>query len=300
MGKALESEDKSREILIVGCGDIGRRVATLALAEGIKVHATYRLPPQAGQLSAAGISPVACDLDQSMPVTGLPSRGATVFYFAPPPGGGEIDPRVRVFCGSIEPGEEPEKIVYISTSGVYGDTGADWATEETPVRPQTARARRRLDAETLLRGWGRARGVAVIVLRVTGIYGPGRFPLDRLRAGQPVLREEEAPYTNRIHADDLARVCLAAAERGEDGDLFNVSDGHPGTMTEYFNAVADAFDLPRPPQIGLAEAQGVMTPLMLSYLSESRRLDNRRMLEKLGVRLQFPTLIDGLRQAPGK
>ncbi len=296
----MKVADKKQEILIVGCGDVGKRVAKLARAAGKQVSATFRLPEQAAMLEEFGILPVAADLDQPGPIAGLPTRGATVFYFVPPPGGGEIDTRVRVFCGSIEPGEEPDRIIYISTSGVYGNTGADWVTEETPVRPQTARARRRLDAETLLRGWGRAHGVAVIVLRVTGIYGPGRFPLDRLRAGQPVLREEEAPYTNRIHADDLAQVCLAAAERGDDGNLFNVSDGHPGTMTEYFNAVADAFDLPRPPQIGMTEAQGAMTPLMLSYLSESRRLDNRRMLDKLGVRLQFPTLIDGLRAARGK
>ncbi len=272
-----------KDVLIIGCGDIGRRVARLELARGARVHGTVRLPGQAAELERLGIRPVAADLDQPGPIAGLPTRGAIVYYFAPPPGGGDLDPRVRVFCGSVEPGEEPAKIVYISTSGVYGDTGAAWVDEATPVRPQTARARRRLDAETLLGAWGQTRGVAVVILRVTGIYGPGRFPLDRLRQGQPVLREEEAPFTNRIHADDLARVCLAAADRGESGEIFNVSDGRPGTMTEYFNAVADAFGLPRPPQVSLADAQRQMSPLMLSYISESRRLSNRRMLEKLGV-----------------
>ncbi len=284
-----------QKILIVGCGDIGCRVAHLAQGAGTPVSATYRLPEQAAALEKLGIRPVAADLDQPGPIAGLPTRGATVFYFVPPPGGGDVDTRVRVFCGSVEPGDEPKKIIYISTSGVYGDAGDEWVTEETPVAPQTARARRRLDAEELLRAWGKARGVAVLILRVTGIYGPGRFPLERIRAGHPVLREAEAPYTNRIHADDLARVCLAAAEKGMNGDIFNVSDGHPGTMTEYFNAVADAFGLPHPPQIGMAEARQIMTPLMLSYLGESRRLDNRRMREKLGLQLRYPTLAEGLR-----
>ncbi len=284
-----------KQIVIVGCGDIGRRVARIALAQGMAVAALVRSPEKAGELEAMGISAVAGDLDAPSPVDGLPTRGAVVFYFVPPPGGGEIDTRVRTFCGSIEPGEEPEKIVYLSTTGVYGDTRGEWVTEETPVNPQTSRGRRRLDAEELLRNWGRHRRVSTIILRVTGIYGPNRFPLDRIKGGHPVLREEEAPYTNRVHADDLARVCLAAAERGEDGEVFNVSDGRPGTLTEYFDAVADAFGLPRPSRVTMEEARKVMTPLMLSYIAESRRIDNRRMRERLGVELLYPTLEAGIR-----
>jgi nucleoside-diphosphate-sugar epimerase len=137
--------------------------------------------------------------------------------------------------------------------------------------------------------------VPVVILRVTGIYGPGRFPVSQLAGGQPVLLEELAPLTNRIHQDDLARVCLAAAAQGEDGDIFNVSDGHPTTMTHYFNAVADLLGYPRPAQVSLEEARAVMSPLMLSYMSESRRMDNSRMLEKLGIRLLYPDLEAGLR-----
>lgn len=289
----MKKEEK--KILIVGCGDVGRRVARRALAEEMAVSALVRSKIQVRELLEMGIQTVVGDLDRPEPVAGLPTRGAAVFYFVPPPGGGNTDSRVRIFCGSVEPGEEPSKIVYISTSGVYGDTGGEWVTEETPVNPQTPRAGRRLDAETLLREWGKHRRVPVIVLRVTGIYGPGRFPLDRLRAGHPVLRDEEAPYTNRIHAEDLARICLAAAERGENGDIFNVSDGRPGTLTEYFDAVANAFSLPRPPRVSLEEARRVMTPLMLSYIAESRRMDNRRLRERLGVELLYPTLAEGIR-----
>ena len=284
-----------KNVLIIGCGDIGRRVAKLAMAEGARVTALARSPGKAESLLQMGMETVTGDLDGAAPIAGLPTRGAVVFYFAPPPGGGVVDPRIRVFCGSVEPGEEPEKVVYLSTSGVYGDCGGEMVTEKTPVNPQTDRARRRLDAETILRGWAEARGVETVILRVTGIYGPGRLPLDRIRKGHPVLREEEAPFTNRIHADDLARICLATAEKGENGEVFNVSDGRSGTMTEYFNAVADAVGLPRPPQVGMEEARKVMNPLMLSYLTESRRMDNRRMLEKLGVRLLYPDLASGLR-----
>lgn len=281
-------------MLIIGCGDIGRRIARRALAEGIEVTALARSEERAAALAALGLRTVVGELDRMLPIAGLPTAGATVFYLAPPPGGGEIDPRVRTFLASIEPDKEPARLIYISTSGVYGDCGGAEIDEESPVNPQTARARRRLDAENLLRDWGAHRQVAVIVLRVTGIYGPGRLPLARLREGHPVLRAAEAACTNRIHAEDLARVCLAAAQKGEPGEIFNVSDGCPGTLTEYFNAVADTFGLPRPPQISLAEARQAMAPLMLSYVTESRRLDNRRMREKLGVELLYPTLAAGL------
>ncbi len=286
-------------ILIIGCGDIGRRVAALVMDQGARVSALIRTPEKAAVLRERGIATVVANLDLPDTLTGLPTKGATLFYFAPPPGGGHLDTRVRNFCASIAPGEEPAKVVYMSTSGVYGPSGDELVTEETPPDPQTARGKRRLDAEQVFTAWGKERGVPVVILRVTGIYGPGRLPVSQLTSGQPVLREEEASYTNRIHADDLAQVCLAAAERGEDGDIFNVSDGHPGTMTEYFNAAADLLGLPRPPQVSREEARRVMTPLMLSYIEESRRLDNRRMLEKLGVRLRYPDLAAGIGSCRG-
>jgi nucleoside-diphosphate-sugar epimerase len=287
------------QILIIGCGDIGCRVAALAMEQGVRVCGLVRSPEKAARLEERGIRPVVANLDEPETLRGLTTRGATLFYFAPPPGGGHLDTRARNFCAALTPGEEPAKIVYMSTSGVYGTSGDTLVTEETPPDPQTARGKRRLDAERVFSAWGRERGVPVVILRVTGIYGPGRLPVSQLTSGQPVLREEESSYTNRIHADDLAQVCLAAAERGEDGDIFNVSDGHPGTMTEYFNAAADLLGLPRPPQVSREEARTVMTPLMLSYIEESRRLDNRRMLEKLGVRLRYPDLRAGIASCRG-
>jgi nucleoside-diphosphate-sugar epimerase len=203
---------------------------------------------------------------------------------------------MRAFCSTIHSGNRPAKAIYVSTSGVYGDCGDIPVTEETPVNPGTTRARRRLDAETALRECGERHNFPVIVLRVTGIYGPDRLPLRHLADGQPVLNDREAPFTNRIHADDLARVCMAAAAKGEAGDIFNVSDGQTTTITEYFNAVADSLGQPRPRQVTMSDARHVMSPLMLSYVSESRRMDNRRMLEKLGVALLYPTLEAGLKK----
>jgi len=282
-------------VILVGCGDIGKRVARLAMAQGLEVWGVTRNATHADELEAMGIRCVHGDLDSQLPIDGLPTSGAQVIYLAPPPGGGENDPRVRTFAASVLPGEEPAKVVYISTSGVYGDCGGGIVNEQTPLNPQTARGRRRVDAETLLRDWGKHRQIPVVILRVTGIYGPGRFPLARIREGHPVLREEEAGLTNRVHADDLAQICLVAAEKAAAGEVYNVSDGHPTTMTEYFNRVADAFGLPRPPQVSLEEARRVMTPLMLSYIVESRRMDNRKLLEDLGVTLRYPDLASGLR-----
>lgn len=282
-------------VFIVGCGDIGKRVARLAMAEGAEVTALVRSEESAAKLKDLGIGTVEGHLDDPESLVGLPTQGAVVFYFAPPPGGGITEPRVRAFCAAVRPGDEPAKVVYISTSGVYGDCGDVAVTEDTPPNPQTARAKRRFDAETVFRAWGAERGVPIVILRVTGIYGPGRLPLQQLTAGQPVLLESEASFTNRIHSDDLARVSMAAAERGGDGDIFNVSDGNPGTMTEYFNACADALGLPLPRQVTMEEAKKVMSPLMLSYVTESRRMDNAKMLRKLEVKLLYPTLQEGLK-----
>ncbi|MFO7981929.1 MAG: SDR family oxidoreductase [Desulfuromonadales bacterium] len=282
------------KVLIIGFGHIGRRVARLCLETGSAVSALVRSENGAAEARQMGIGVVEGNLDLPETLENLPTAGATVFFFAPPPGGGLSDPRMRNFCAAVPAGEEPAKVVYISTSGVYGDCGGAWVTEETPAEPSTSRARRRFDAETALQEWASARGVSPVILRVTGIYGPEWTPLTRLQSGHPLLCAEEAPYTNRIHADDLTRVCMAAGLRGDAGDIFNVSDGHPSTMTDYFLTLADAFGLPRPPQIPLDEAREVMSPTMLSYLTESRRLDNRKMIEKLGVELRYPDIASAL------
>jgi len=279
-------------VLIIGCGDIGLRVARLHLQRGDTLHALARSPEGAQRLHAHGITPSLGDLDEPASLQLLNTHNVLVYYLAPPPGEG-ADPRMAAFIGILH-GHAPAKLVYISTSGVYGDCGGAWVNEDTPPNPSTARAKARLAAETMLGDYSRHSGVPVVILRVGGIYGPGRMPIERLQRGEPVVKVEECPYTNRIHADDLARVCVAAAERGKPGAVYNVCDDEHSTMTDYFNACADLLNLPRPPQISLAEAQRILSPGLLSYLNESRRMDNRRMHEELGVTLLYPNLRAGL------
>lgn len=187
--------------------------------------------------------------------------------------------------------------MYISTSAVYGDCQGAWIREDQPVAPKTDRARRRVAAEQTLRDWSQAYGVPWVVLRVPGIYGPGRWPLAWIRQGRPVPREAECPYSNRIHADDLAAACFAAARRGRPGQVYHASDGHPTTLTDYLYRVADAFDLPRPPAVALTEFWRTASPTLRSYLEDSKRLDNRRLLQDLGLVLRYPDLASGLAAA---
>ncbi len=290
-----EENKMSKNVLIIGCGDIGVRVARLVQQTGSKISGLARSEGSAERLRAFGIEPVMGNLDDAASLTDLPTAGKLVFYFASPPGGGPVDGRMRKFCQAVDSGQLPSKVVYISTSGVYGDCGGEWVTEETAINPQTSRAQRRADAEAILQEWGRVHDVPVVVLRVTGIYGPGRLPLARIQQGHPILREEESPPTNRIYADDLAAVCVRAAEKAMAGDIFNVSDGQPGTMTQFFNAVSDLLGLSRLPQVDMAEAKKVMNPMMLSYLTETRRMNNRKMVEQLGVTLMYPDIESGLK-----
>lgn len=284
-----------KNIFIIGCGDIGRRTAALWQARGAAVTALARSDASAQRLQQLGITPVAGDLDQPASLRHLPLTGALLYYFAPPPALDDTDARMRALVAAMTDGARPGRIVYLSTTGVYGDNHGAWVTEDTPLQPRAARSKRRVDAETVLRAFGRQQGVPVVILRVPGIYGPGRLPIEAIMTRRPVLDESESGYTNRIHAQDLARVCVIAAERGRADTVYNVSDGHPSSMTGYFNQLADALGAPRPPVVSRAEAQRVLSAGMLSYLDESRRVDNRRMREELGVELLYPTLDAGLR-----
>ncbi len=279
--------------LIIGCGYLGRRVARQLRLAGQQVTGVVRTGTSAQLLAAEGVAGHILDLDRS-PLPALPLAGSGLFYFAPPPGSGSKDDRVRNLLAAFASQGAPRRVVYLSTTGVYGDCGGAWVDETRPVAPVVDRAKRRWDAECGFRDWHRTGGGELVILRVAGIYGPDKLPLARLRKGLPMVREEEAPFTNRIHVDDLVQVCLAAMERGRDGEIYNVSDGHPGTMTDYFNRIADLAGLPRPPLISLTEGEGRLSPGMLSYMRESRRLDNRKMLDQLGVTLKYPGLEQGL------
>ena len=291
-----------KTVFIVGCGDIGERIGVLYQQqahdpEKLSVSGLVRSKESVNRLQQAGITPVQADLTQLGSLDTFPAPQtavATVFYLAPPPSEGETDPLIRRFLACISTDALPEKLVLLSTTAVYGDCKGEWIDETHPVNPQTARGRRRLDAEQAARDWSEKTGVPIVILRVGGIYGPGRLPIARIEQGLPILKEVESPFTNRIHQDDLAQICVAAAERGKVGEVYNVSDGQPSTMSRYFKDIARAYGLPMPPEVSLAEAQKVMSAGMLSYLKESRRLDNRKLLEELGVVLGYPDLEAGL------
>ena len=281
-------------ILIVGCGDVGRRVAARHLQLGQFVAALARSPQSAAALQARGVHVVRGDLDEPQTLSMLPTQDALIYYFAPPPTSGVRDPRLGNFVSAISVLARPARIVLISTSGVYGDCQGAWVTEDRVPHPDSERAQRRLHAEQQLQAWGAAHQVPVVILRVAGIYGAGRLPEKRLRAGEPVLQESQSPWSNRVHIDDLVQACVAAGTRGQPAAIYNISDGHPSTMTDYFNRVADALHLQRPPQISLAQAHTELSSGMQSYLSESKRLDNRRMREELGMIPRYPDLASGL------
>lgn len=246
------------------------------------------------RLEQNGIHALQGDLDHPANLPEIPSKQALIYYFAPPPPQGNHDSRLANFLATLT--QTPRKIVYISTSGVYGDCKGAWVDETTPPAPRTDRAKRRLDAEQRLLAYQQQTSVPVVILRVGGIYGPGRLPLDRIRQGAPVLRDEDSlSYTNRIHSEDLALISIAAADKGNAGEIFNVSDGQPGTMAQYFNSVARVFGLPAPPTLSMIEARGRFSAEMLSYLDESRRLHNHKMLRELGILLKYPDLQIGLK-----
>ena len=213
-------------MLIVGCGYVGRRVAALHRARGEAMVGVVRSAASAQALEHEGVAAVCADLDQAPP--GVPTGRAGVYYFAPPPERGSTDPRVAAFLAGLAVSGQPRRIVYIGTTGIYGDCRGEWVDESRPANPSVDRAHRRWDAECRLRDWSAATGGELVVLRVAGIYGPGRLPLERLRRALPMVAADEAPWTNRIHVDDLAAVCVAAMDRAPSGAVYNVSDGHPG------------------------------------------------------------------------
>lgn len=279
--------------LIAGCGDVGRRLARLLTARGDRPVALVRTQRSADELGRVGIAPVASDLDRPIDEPPAAAADGTVFYLVPPPPEADADdPRLRHFLQACEEAV-PRRLIYLSTSGVYGDCHGDWVDETRTPAPVSDRARRRLAAEDIAREWCEARGVPLVILRVGGIYGPGRLPIDRL-ATTTLVREDEAPWSNRIHVDDLVTTLRAAGLHGRAGAIYNVADGNPTTMTDYFNRVADAAGRPRPPTVPLAQAPQHLSPGMLSFVRESRRLDITRMQRELRVTLAYPTLEAGL------
>ncbi len=279
----------TNRFIVAGSGYTGRR-----LAPRLSEHGPVRVIARTRR-SLAGLDTDKFDVriaDLGTAEAATDTGGATIVYLAPPPPEGVRDTTLEAF---LEHGDVPARFVYVSTSGVYGDCGGDIVDETRPAAPQTARAKRRVAAEQALSGWSRKRDVQLVILRVAGIYGPDRLPLRRIRNREPVLREEDAGPGNRIHVDDLAETCVRAALAELPPDIVNVCDGNHASSTRFTQLVATEAGLPPPPVIGVEEARKVFTPMRWSFIAESRRLDNTRLRERLGVKLRYADLPEGIR-----
>ena len=294
---ALPARFRRQRILIIGLGDVGTRVANM-LPAGVRKLALIRDPSRADSARRLGACPVLGDLDDRQSLHRLAGLAHHVLHLAPPAQQGSTDERTRHLVRALSKAGLPRSLVYVSTSGVYGDCGGDWIREERMANPQTPRARRRVHAERLVRNWGRTQGVRVSVLRVPGIYANDRAEggaRARLERRLPVLLATEDVYTNHIHADDLARACQRAIWLARPQRVYNVNDDTCLKMGDYFDSAADLYGLDRPPRVPRTELQNSVSAMQLSFMSESRRMRNERMKQELRLLLAYPSVHDGLR-----
>jgi nucleoside-diphosphate-sugar epimerase len=294
-----------KRLLIIGCGDVGLRLIALARARQrvySRIYALTRDVSRCAALRASGVTPIVGDLDQPQSLSAIAGIAHDVVHLAPPPATGVADTRTAHLIAALvnrrkaknSRGSLPQHFVYISTSGVYGDCGGALVPETRPAHPQTARAQRRVDAERRVRAWGARSGVQVSILRVPGIYAADRLPLARLERGTPALRDEDDSYVNHVHADDLARLVIAALNHASPGRAYNAVDDLPQKMGEYFDLVADRHGLNRPPRIARSEAARGIPENLLSFMGESRRLTNQRIKQELRFRLRYPSVLEGV------
>ena len=276
-------------ILIIGCGDIGLRVAE-QLSRSHRVFALTSQQNRFQELREVGATPILGNLDQPESLWRLSGLAQTVIHLAPPQNSGNRDCRTRNLLRILAQGSNiVRRFIYISTTGVYGNHQGGKVSEITPVSPQSERAHRRVDAERTLRLWAPAHGVALTILRVPGIYAADRLPIDRLKAKTPALLPNEDAYSNHIHSDDLARLVCAAVYHGKPQRIINACDGSETKMGDYFDEVADTFGLERPARLPGSELQKIVSPMLWSFMRESRRVTNTR-LHELKTPLRYPSV----------
>ncbi len=281
---------------MVGCGDVGLRVVQ-RLHDRYRVVALTHTRERVTELRRAGALPVVADLDQPRSLHRLGSLARIVVHLAPPPSHGNIDTRTRALLPLLH---GTATLIYVSTSGVYGDCSGAHIDETRTVEPQTDRAKRRVDAEQRLRAWARSSGTRLAILRVPGIYAGNRLPTARIAAGTPVLREADDVFTNHIHADDLARLIVLAIHRGAAQRVYHAVDDSAMRMGDWFDQVADAHGMQRPERLSRDAIAARVAPNLLSFMRESRRLSNARIKNELGMRLSYPTVREGLEAASSR
>jgi nucleoside-diphosphate-sugar epimerase len=293
---SLPSRFRRERVLIVGCGDVGLRVAG-QLRSRVRLFALTSNSGRAAELRSKGITPLFGNLDNPGSLMRLSGIATRVVHLAPPPSEGWVDSRTRALVQALSLRQKPESVVYGSTSGVYGNCDGDWVNEVRAVNAHTPRAHRRVDAESRMRFWGRATMTRVSILRIPGIYAQDReggTPRARLLRATPVLQAQDDVYTNHIQADDLARACCLALWRGAPQRVYNINDDTSLKMGDYFDLAADLYGLPRPPRIAREGATEQLPLMLLSFMSESRRMDNTRMKKELRLRLHYQTVLSGL------
>ncbi|TFZ03854.1 NAD-dependent epimerase/dehydratase family protein [Ramlibacter humi] len=293
---ALPSRFRRERVLIVGCGDVGLRVAR-QLGSRVRLLALTSSPARVEELRALGIVPLGGNLDDARTLAKLAGLATRVVQMAPPPGDGWGDPRTRALLAALQRRSAPAALVYGSTTGVYGDCGGERIDETRGLRARTPRALRRVDAENAVRHYERQSGARTAILRIPGIYAPDRAggtPRERLLKGLPVLQANDDAYTNHIHADDLARATVAALWRARPLRALNVVDDSELKMGDYYDLAADLYGLPRPRRVSREEAAATLPAATLSFMGESRRLSNTRLKRELRVRLRYPTVREGL------
>lgn len=286
-----------QKILIIGSGDVARRILP-HLAGRYRVFALLRNAARAKDWRADGVQPLIADLDESCSLDRIAGLADVVLHLAPPPNQGLVDLRTKHLLAALGKGKSlPRRLIYVSTTGVYGDCGGALIDETRRLNAESPRAARRIDAEQTLRAWGRRNGVKVSILRAPGIYAADRLPLERLEKGLPALLAADDVFTNHIHAEDLAAACVAAIRHGAANRAYNAVDDSDLKMADYFDQVADAFACPRAPRLSRTAAAALLSPMQMSFMRESRRIANRRIKQELKLRLAFPSVSDGIADA---
>ena len=298
MNKFNQSVPKISQMVIAGCGHIGKKVLTEIISNNIlsakKIITLVNTKQSHEFCLKQAVESITIDLDS--PVFAMQDiikkTGTLVYYFIAPPRKGIIDSRAKQFIKQLEQKQtyQAAKIILISTTGVYGNCQGQWVDEEFPLNPQVDRARRRVDAEQKFQSYCKRCNIPLVILRVSGIYSSEKLPIKRIRSNTPIVCQADSPYSNRIHSDDLVEICIEAGISNKITGIFNCSDGHPTTMYDYFIKVAQANDLAEPMAISLHEARSQLSAGMLSYMDESRRIDNKKLLEVFNLKLKYPYL----------
>ncbi|MGP9821008.1 SDR family oxidoreductase [Salinarimonas sp. NSM] len=277
--------------MLLGFG-FGYSAARTARRGGFSdVVGTVRTREKAAALEAEGVSARLFGPDGTDPRIADDLARATHLLLSIPPRGG-ADPALDAFGDAIADAPRLESIVYLSTIGVYGDAQGGWVDEDTPTAPKHGRAEDRLAAEEAWCALGARAGKRACVLRLGGIYGPGRNPIAQLRAGTARRIVKPGQVFNRIHVADIAQAVLAAFARGRPGGVYNVVDDLPTPPQDVIAHAAEVAGIAPPPEVPFDEAE--LSPMGRSFWSTSKRVSNRRLREELGVELLYPTYREGI------